>query len=86
MAGNSRYFDGTSSPYVEWMPTPEEIRERVQMVQWLRAHGFHVEPWATAIMIYETPSFALTQAVVARYGDEEARRKLANYVIGGNDA
>ncbi len=68
------------SPIAEWIPTPSEIRERCAQLQWLRTHGFHVEPWSSAIMIYETPSLPLVQAMVARYGIDETRRRLRPYL------
>lgn len=78
----SRYFENSTSPCVEWVPLPSEMRERMAMVQWLRRHGMNIEPWATAIMIYETPSFKLTQALVSRYGIDEAKRRLLPYIAG----
>lgn len=64
----------------EYLPTPAEIRERRAMCDWLREHGFIDPMWGCCIMIYESPSFELVQRMVRRYGEDEARERLRDFL------
>jgi hypothetical protein len=58
-----------------FLPDPDEIRERIGQMQWLKLLGFD-NRYLCSIMQHDCPDISLVRKMVEKYGADETRERL----------
>jgi hypothetical protein len=63
-----------------YLPSPSDIQKRCRDLRWLEARGFN-RRMVVNILEHDNPCFARVVQMVRRHGAEEAKRRIAEFLV-----